>query len=111
VSKVVVPLDGRVRVQSDVAEQLHPDDGVDEEEHQHQHHDVGKSLKKGKIRFRSFNIFTGSTNLHFCTNVNFATGISADFSVLKKINLHSFEVAENQKEHSLRNREISATKI
>ena len=28
-----------------VAEELHPDDGVDEEEHPHEHADVGKRLK------------------------------------------------------------------
>ena len=45
IAKVVVPFDGRVGIQNDVSKQLHPDDGVDEEQHDHQHHDVRKSLK------------------------------------------------------------------
>ena len=44
VAEVVVPLDGRFRVQGDVAEELHAHDGVDEEQHDHQHHDVGQGL-------------------------------------------------------------------
>lgn len=43
-AEVVVPLDGCVRVEVDVAEELHADDGVDEEEHDHEHHDVGQGL-------------------------------------------------------------------
>ena len=38
VPEVVVPLDGRVRVQRDVAKHLHADNGVNKEEHDHQHH-------------------------------------------------------------------------
>ena len=45
-SEVVVSLDGGVGVERDVAEHLHADDGVDEEQHHHQHHDVRQSLEK-----------------------------------------------------------------
>lgn len=42
--KVVVALDCSVGIQVDVAKQLHAHDGVDEEQHHHQHHDIGKGL-------------------------------------------------------------------
>lgn len=42
--KVVVALDGSVGIQVDVAEQLHAHDGVDEEQHHHQHHDIRQGL-------------------------------------------------------------------
>ena len=42
--EVVVAFNGSVGVQVDVAEELHPDDGVDEEQHDHQHHDVRQGL-------------------------------------------------------------------
>ena len=49
VSEVVVPFDGRLGVERDVAEELHPHDRVDEEQHHHQHHHVWKSLREGEI--------------------------------------------------------------
>ena len=45
-AKVGVSLNGSVGVKVDVAKQLHADDGVDEEQHHHQHHDVWQGLKK-----------------------------------------------------------------
>ena len=45
-AKVGVSLNGSVGVKVDVAEQLHADDGIDEEQHHHEHHDVWQSLKK-----------------------------------------------------------------
>ena len=51
-SEVVVPLNGRVRVERDVPEELHSHDGVDEEQHHHQHHDVGQGLKKMRKKRR-----------------------------------------------------------
>ena len=45
VSEVIVSVDGSVWIVSNVPEQLHPDDRVDEEEHHHQHHHVWKSLQ------------------------------------------------------------------
>ena len=44
-SEVVVPLHGGVRVDDQVPEQLHPDDGVHEEEHSHQHAHVRQRLQ------------------------------------------------------------------
>ena len=43
-SKVVVPLDSRVGVHDEGAEQLHPDDGVDKEEDAHQHAHIWQGL-------------------------------------------------------------------
>jgi hypothetical protein len=43
-SEVVVALDGRVGDEGEAAEELHPDDGVDEEQHTHQHADVWQCL-------------------------------------------------------------------
>ena len=48
-SEVVVPLDGRVGDQREAAEELHPDDGVDEEQHPHQHADVRQGLLLGSV--------------------------------------------------------------
>ncbi len=45
-SEVVVTLDGRVGHERQAAEELHPDDGVDEEEHAHQHANVWQGLLK-----------------------------------------------------------------
>ena len=50
VAEVVVALEGGARVELDVAEQLHPDDGVDEEQHEHEQPDVRQSLKVVKVR-------------------------------------------------------------
>jgi hypothetical protein len=50
-SEVVVPLDGRVWNEGQAAEQLHADDGVDEEQHPHQHANVRQSLQVGKESF------------------------------------------------------------
>ena len=44
-SEVVVPLHGGVGVYDQVPEQLHPDDGVHEEEHPHQHAHVRQRLQ------------------------------------------------------------------
>ena len=43
-TKVCVSFDGSVGVKVNVAEQLHPDNGVDEKKHHHQHHDVWQGL-------------------------------------------------------------------
>ena len=40
-----MPLDGGEGVHHQVAKQLHPDDRVDEEQHSHQHADIGKGLR------------------------------------------------------------------
>ena len=45
VAEVVVALEGGARVQLDVAEELHADDGVDEEQHEHEQPDVRQSLE------------------------------------------------------------------
>ena len=45
VSEVVVALDRSVGDEGQAAEQLHADDGVDEEQHPHQHANVRQSLK------------------------------------------------------------------
>ncbi len=50
VSEVVVALYGGLRVQGHGAKQLHPHDGVDEEQHAHQHADIWESLQ-GSIIF------------------------------------------------------------
>ena len=52
-SEVVVPLDGRVGQEGQAAEELHPDDGVDEEQHSHQHADVRQGLRTNSMT--SFN--------------------------------------------------------
>lgn len=44
--EVVVPIDGALRVELDVAKHLHTDDGVDEEEHSDEQTDVGKRLER-----------------------------------------------------------------
>ena len=44
VPKVVVPLDGGCGVHLEGPEQLHPNDGVDEKQHAHQHTNIGKRL-------------------------------------------------------------------
>ena len=44
-AKVVVALDGGGGVEGEGAKELHPHDGVDEEEHAHQQAHVGKSLQ------------------------------------------------------------------
>ena len=44
--KVVVPLDCRRGIEGEGAEELHPHDGVDEEQHAHEQAHVGKSLRK-----------------------------------------------------------------
>ncbi len=43
-SEVVVALDGCVGHKGQAAEELHTDDGVDEEQHAHQHADVWQGL-------------------------------------------------------------------
>ncbi len=43
--EVVVPLDGRGRVEHEAAEQLHAHDGVDEEQHAHQHANIRQGLR------------------------------------------------------------------
>ena len=48
-SEVVVALEGGARVELDVAEELHPDDGVDEEQHEHEQPDVRQGLKVVKV--------------------------------------------------------------
>ncbi len=49
VSEVVVALDRSVGVECDVAEHLHADDRVNEEQHHHQHHDVRQGLKREPV--------------------------------------------------------------
>ena len=44
IPKIVVPVYGSSRIIGYVSKHLHPDDGVDKEEHHHQHHNVWKSL-------------------------------------------------------------------
>ena len=44
-SEVVVPLYGRVGDEGQAAKQLHANDGVDEEQHPHQHADIWQGLK------------------------------------------------------------------
>jgi hypothetical protein len=44
VPEVVMPVDGRGGVESDVAKHLHANDGVDEEQHHHQHHHIWQRL-------------------------------------------------------------------
>ncbi len=44
IPEIVVPFNSRVWIQSNVPKELHADNGIDEEEHDHQHHDVGQSL-------------------------------------------------------------------
>ena len=46
---MVVALEGGARVELDVAEELHPDDGVDEEQHEHEQPDVRQGLKVVKV--------------------------------------------------------------
>ena len=36
--------DGTARIEVNVAKQLHPNNGVDKEQHHHQHHDIRKGL-------------------------------------------------------------------
>jgi len=43
--EIVVPVDFRVRIQLDVAENLHPNDGVYEEQHADQQTYIGKGLR------------------------------------------------------------------
>ena len=45
VAEVVVALEGGARVELDVAEELHADDGVDEEQHEHEQPDVRQGLQ------------------------------------------------------------------
>ena len=45
VSEVVVALEGGARVELDVAEELHADDGVDEEQHEHEQPDIRQGLQ------------------------------------------------------------------
>ena len=45
VSEVIVSVDGSVGVVGDVAEQLHADDRVDEEQDHHQHTNVRQGLQ------------------------------------------------------------------
>ena len=45
VAEVVVALEGGARVELDVAEELHADDGVDEEQHEHEQPDVRQGLE------------------------------------------------------------------
>ena len=45
VPEVVVSLDRGVWIERNVAKHLHAHDGVDEEQHHHQHHDVRQSLE------------------------------------------------------------------
>ena len=45
VPEVVVPINLCFWIIGDIAEHLHPNDGVYEEEHHHQHHYIWKSLK------------------------------------------------------------------
>ena len=49
-AEVVVSLNGCVGVKGDVSEELHPDDGVNEEQHHHQHHHVRKGLQQARNR-------------------------------------------------------------
>ena len=68
-SEVVVSLDRSVRHQGQAAEELHSDDGIDEEQHPHKHADVGQSLwlntvklgnaNRGSIAVRLTSCFTG----------------------------------------------------
>ncbi len=44
--EVVVRLDGAGGIEGERSEQLHADDGVDEEEHSHEHADVGQRLER-----------------------------------------------------------------
>ena len=48
IPKVVVSVDGSVRVVCNVSKHLHSDDCIDEEQHHHQHHHIWKSLQKVK---------------------------------------------------------------
>jgi len=43
--EIVVPVDFRVRIQLDVAENLHSDDGIYEEQHADQQAYVGQGLR------------------------------------------------------------------
>ena len=43
-SEVVVTLDGRVGYEGQAAKELHANDGVDEEQHAHQHANVWQGL-------------------------------------------------------------------
>lgn len=43
--EIVVAIDFRGRVQPNISEDLHPDDGVDEEEHSDQEADIRESLE------------------------------------------------------------------
>ena len=49
---MVVALEGGARVELDVAEELHPDDGEDEEQHEHEQPDVRQGLKVVKVNQR-----------------------------------------------------------
>ena len=43
--EVVVPLDGGEGIHHKVSKQLHPNDGVDKEQHSHEHAYIGQSLR------------------------------------------------------------------
>ena len=51
VPEVVVPINLCFRIIGDIAEHLHPNDGIYEEEHHHQHHYIWKSLKSSLDKF------------------------------------------------------------
>jgi len=44
-SKVIVPLNCSVWVESNVTKKLHPHNGINEEKHDHQHHHIWQGLK------------------------------------------------------------------
>ena len=46
VSKVIVSINGSVWIIGNVSEHLHTNDGVDEEQHDHQHHNIRQGLQK-----------------------------------------------------------------